>query len=747
MKNLFFYLLTFLSIYTVNAQEIPFQKVDISATEAIALQMNELAKAYINSEGKLEGSDQYRINILAGNYDKAIAQIKTLREENGGISNHPYGICYEVYIKAKQLQKEKEIAFEIAYQKVFLEYLNNCEDDLALTANYAFTTYDNVVQFTNTFNSEYEKLTSSSLNTEQALSLLKDYFLYRVFSQTETIIFREVKADQKRKYIFMDTLITSSIDGAEIDVTVVRKRENTTPLPAILNFTIYADSVNINDAILPATKGYVGVLATSRGKRRSSNKIHPYVHEHKDVYAVIDWISKQPWNTQEVGMFGGSYNGFTQWASMKNKVHPALKTIVPSVTAAPGIDVPRENNIFFNFPYKWISYVTENKYLFHTSPQRWNDLNTNWYASGVAYNKMDSIDGTPNPLFQEWISHPTYDDYWQNMIPYKEEFAHINIPILTTTGFYDDAQRGALYYYREHMKYNPNAEHYVLIGPYDHWGAQSTPTTNLRGYALDEVARIDIKNKLIFEWYDYILKGAEKPALLKDKVNFQVMNTNKWVHRSSLESMSDDTIPFYLNTQKEGEVYTLGNTPQSTKQEHLLQIDLADRSTQKNANYYPWPIAKDSVDLKDGLVFISKAFAEDKIINGAFSGELIVSTNKKDFDYSVLLYELTSEGKYFHLSYHIGRASHTHSMEKRTLLTPHQPTPITFNDTRIISKLMKKGSKMVIVITGNKNPNAQINYGTGKDVSTESIADADELLILKISSESWVNIPVLREVD
>ncbi|MBB6460510.1 hypothetical protein [Flammeovirga kamogawensis] len=35
----------------------------------------------------------------------------------------------------------------------------------------------------------------------------------------------------------------------------------------------------------------------------------------------------------------------------------------------------------------------------------------------------------------------------------------------------------------------------------------------------------------------------------------------------------------------------------------------------------------------------------------------------------------------------------------------------------------------------------------GKDVGTESIADAEEQLELRISSESWIGIPVLREVD
>ena len=79
------------------------------------------------------------------------------------------------------------------------------------------------------------------------------------------------------------------------------------------------------------------------------------------MYDVIDWITEQEWSNDEVGMYGGSYVGFVQWASMKEKVHPALKTIVPSVAAAPGIAEPMENGVYFNFHYPWWHYVTNNK--------------------------------------------------------------------------------------------------------------------------------------------------------------------------------------------------------------------------------------------------------------------------------------------------------------------------------------------------------------------------------------------------
>jgi len=119
-----------------------------------------------------------------------------------------------------------------------------------------------------------------------------------------------------------------------------------------------------------------------------------------------------------------------------------------------------------------------------------------------------------------------------------------------------------------------------------------------------------------------------------------------------------------------------------------------------------------------------------------------LESNKKDFDFSVNLYELTPEGKYFHLSFYIGRASYAKNREQRELLLPNNQTTITFDNTRIVSKKISKNSRIMILVNGNKNTTGQINYGTGKDVSSESIEDADAPLVIKIQKGSRVVLPV-----
>lgn len=563
-------------------------------------------------------------------------------------------------------------------------------------------------------------------------------------------------------YLVQDSILISTRDGAKIHAIVIRDAKITEPGPTVLFHSIYARKSDLKKAKMAVDHGYVGVVSYTRGKGLSPDFVAPYKHEATDTYEVIDWISKQDWSNQKVGMYGGSYAGFTQWASVKHKVHPALKTIVPSVSAAPGIAEPMENGVRQNFHFPWHHYVSNNKYLDTTlyfNGQRWRELNMKWYETGVAYNLMDSLDGLPNPQFKERLLHPTYDTYWQNMMPYKEEFAHIDIPVLAITGYYDGGQIGTQYYLKEHTKYNKNAEHYLVIGPYTHFGAQHKPDTHILGYDIDPLAQINI-TALIFEWFDHILKGKVRPDLLKAKINYEVMGANKWEHAPSLDQMANDTLKYYLSNERSGvafkSTYGSGNNgkdihytlaKQLGNSEGYLEqtVDFSDRSN-LTWNSSSWRnIVANNLTIGQGFSFVSEPFTSDFELNGSFGGEISVSINKKDFDYTVLLFEQTPDRKFFALTLpYVGRASYVADREHRQLLTPHAKTKLPFGIVRITSKKIGKGSRLVVVINGIKEPFTEINYGTGKKVSEESIADAKEPLIIKWYGDSYLEIPVKK---
>jgi len=733
MKKSFLVLFLIAINLTSFGQDLKFDKVALSDSIALANQMQLLAEAL--SKQELLVRDSYRAHIVGRNYPEAIAiinEISSTKEEELFLN------FYKLFAKAK-LSKN----FEGSFRQLYENYLINSDEIHVIDLDLAMVIRDRTVRYIANFESAYNKTSSGNISNKIAKNLINTYFFKGVFSSTKDIVSEEIRKDHERRYIVNDDIIIPTKDGAEISAVSVRRRGATKSKEAtLLAFSIYAEEKPLW-AMLSASKGYIGIIANTRGKRKSKSEIIPFEHENTDVYEVLDWISKQEWSNKKIGMYGGSYDGFTQWASMKHKVHPALKTIVPAVAIAPGIDYPMENNVLHNYSYSWNFYVTNNKYLDNEVSgdfNRWNNLKDNWYKSGVAFNKLDSLDGKVNKLWNTYMQHPSYDDFWKKMIPYKEEFSKIDIPILTITGYYDDSQRGAMYYYNQHHKYVKNPNHYLLVGPYDHWTSQDKPMDYLRNYKLDKTALINIRYDVVYQWFDYVLKGKSKPSILKDKVNFQVMDADTWMHKPNLSAMTNDTLKFHLSATKINNFYALKSKSNSSKIE--LKVDYKDRKSMNNTEYYPWPLEREKINLKDGLIFKSEALKEDVIINGSFLGNLEFTINKRDVDYSVILYQLTPENKYFHLSYYIGRASFAKDKEQRNLLVPNQKTQVSFNNSKLISKKLQKGSRIVIVVNANKNNNAQINYGTGKDVNTESIKDAETPLILTLDSQSNIKIPV-----
>lgn len=550
-------------------------------------------------------------------------------------------------------------------------------------------------------------------------------------------------ADESR-YDVRDDVLIRMRDGGTVSATVVRSRNANGRLPALLTLDIYTDPAGFRargrDA---ADHGYVGVIADTRGKRLSPDAIVPYEHEAADAYDVIDWIAHQPWSNGAVGMRGGSYSGFTAWAATK-RLHPALKTIAVSAAAIPGQGLPMCNNVFLVANYGWVFYVADNKYLddkTYEDATRWSRLTAAWFASGLPYRQIDSVDGTPNPLLQRWLDHPAYDAYWQAMVPYRGDFAHIDIPVLTITGYYDDGQVSALQYLKEHYRYRPGAEHYLVIGPYDHLAThRSRKPEVLRGYRVDGSAQFSTP-ELTYQWMDYVLRGAGKPAMLTDRINYEVMGANEWRHAPSLAALGSRKLRLYLSTEKDGDRARLIGRKPLTDGFTEQRVDLADRKTQTNTLYYPEPIIEEKPDHYTGLVYVGEKLARPVVVSGAFSGELEISVNKRDADLGVAIFEQLPDGRLFHLGYWLGRASFASDPTVRRLLTPGRVTRIPF-ETNVVSRLLGPGSRLLLVADVDKNEFAQVNYGTGRDVSDESVADAGDPLVVRWHARSFVDVPL-----
>jgi predicted acyl esterase len=706
------------------AQQLTITPAAAASDSAFIAWLPELARSYVPPDR----DNDLRAALVIGDYQRALEDITAM-------GSPLLTISYELFAATKLTNDTA------ALTRVFLERTQRLDDRTAANAlRYALETP--LVRVRANLQTTVANLRGKgTLSSAEAVDVVRKYASLLVYELISPNSKQLLAADDERRFMITRDILVQTSQGGMVCVTVVRQRSLHGKQPTLLNFTIYESDLNLFEARRSASNGYVGVEGLTRGKGCSPNTPVSHEYDGVDAAALIEWIAKQPWSDGRVGMYGGSYEGFTQWAAAKHMPR-ALKAMMASVTHAPGIDFPIDGNVFMSYAYPWPFYTTNQKGLDNDTyydAARWTRLNTEWYKSGRAYHDLPLIDGTPNPVFLKWLSHPTYDAYWQNMIPYQQEFARIQIPILTTTGYMDSGQMGALWTFREHNKYLPHADHYLLIGPYDHPGGQRGTldpfgrpfVRQYQNITLDSVAQIDL-GELRYQWFNYIFKSAPKPAILADRVNYQVMGGNVWKHAPTIAAMHSTVLRVQL-TKPVMQVVDLADRSDVARWGE--SGDLLDPSSSVRS------LVDSTTNIANSFAFSSSVLEDGGEVSGLFSGSISFITNKRDFDYSITLFELTGEGKYIQLNYHWGRASYARDRSKRLLLVPGKPTTLPFENNRLTSRRIAKGSRLVVVVAVMKNPSQEINYGTGKTVADETVKDAVGKLRIKWLPGTFMAVP------
>ena len=651
--------------------------------------MQQLAESLIPSfEGKNADGDLatlMQLQIAAGRYSDAattldrLAALRRTANRKGALRLIPW----QMYLRAEIRAAGNEGELPSAFDEAFRETVTPLDDKTAVDLLPLFGI--NLPAARQQLEDAEKACPSLASTCPDALRLALASAFVSAWSVIAPASKELLKEDVGRRFLVDDQLLIPTPDGAKIATLVIRPR-SPGKLISLMNFTIYAyDDWALSDAAKMAAYGYAGVVAYTRGKGRSPGPTVPYEHDGADAAAVIDWIAGQSWSDGRVGMFSGSYNAFTQWAAVKH-MPKALKAIATNASNAPRIDTPMERNIFENFIYPWPLYTTTTKGLnddLYFDPTRWNALNRKWYLSGRPYRDLDKIDGLPNPVFDEWLKHPSYDAYWQKLVPYGDEFARVTIPVFVQTGYFDGGMVGALYYLRQHYKYDPKANHRLLLGPYHHTAMTAGVLNNFAGYDIDEAARIDLQDVRL-KWFDHVFRGAPLPELLSDRINFEVMGANKWRHVASLDAMGSEQLRLYLGGARQGKRLMLSRTRPAKGSSARLTVDFKDRS---DVDYQaPTDMFSRELDTRNALVFATAPFAAPIEVDGALLRNLDVVTNKKDFDLSISVYEQLKDGRYFPLMTFIGRASYLADRSRRHLLVPGRAQSLAFESDRVTAR-------------------------------------------------------------
>src|SRR5437773_6612813 len=513
--------------------------------------------------------------------------------------------------------------------------------------------------------------------------------------------------------------------------------------PVIFTLTPYiSDSYHARAAYF-ASHGYAFALVDVRGRGNSAGDFEPFANEARDGHDVVEWFAKQPFCDGKVAMWGGSYAGFDQWATAK-ELPPHLTTIVPAAAAHPGLDFPFTNNVGIPYDTQWFTLTSgraSQQNLFADS-KFWRAKFLDAYKQYIPFKTLDSFIGNPSANFQRVMGHPMVDAYYDAMVPTREQFARITLPLLTITGQYDGDELGALTFYRDHLA-NASAEtrakHFLIIGPWDHAGTR-TPTDEVGGVKLGGAAVID-HNHLHRQWYDWTMKNGTRPEFLKNQVAYYLLalgNTGangEWKYADSLETLTANPRAFYLDS-KNGDangVFRSGMLREKPPSQGADQFTYDPLDTHRGENVEGTDPKEKTAGIdqtyalsigSDGLVYHCNPLPRETPLVGCPQLTLWVSIDTPDTDLKADLYEIQPDGTSTALWSDLRRLRYRDSLRQERLVKLGEIVKCEFAPGLFVARRLMKGSRLRLVVSSPNSILWQKNYNSGGVVANETAKDA-----------------------
>jgi putative CocE/NonD family hydrolase len=513
--------------------------------------------------------------------------------------------------------------------------------------------------------------------------------------------------------------------------------------PVILTLTPYISDTYHERAAYFASHGYIFALVDVRGRGNSGGEFEPLAQEPHDGHDVVEWFARQPFCDGKVAMWGGSYAGFDQWATAK-EFPSHLATIVPAAAAHPGLDYPSTQNVGLTYDMQWFTLTSGRlgqQNLF-ADQKFWRTKFLDAYKKHIPFKSLDSFVGNPSVNFQRILKHPTLDAYYDAMVPTRDQFQKITLPILTITGQYDGDELGALSFYRDHLANaspDARAKHFLIIGPWDHAGTR-TPTPEVGGVKFGSAAVIDL-NDLHRQWYDWTMKNGPRPEFLKNQVAYYLLAAGnngangEWKYADDFERLVANPKIFYLDS-KNGDangVFRSGALTEKSPSDgaDIFTYDPLDTTRGETVDGIDPKEKTAGIDQtyalsigNDGLVYHTEPLPNETSFIGCPAATLWVSIDTPDVDLSAHLYEIQPDGTSVVLWSDTRRLRYRESLREAKLVKPGEIVRCDFNPGLFVARRLMKGSRLRLVVSSPNSTQWQKNYCSGGVVAEETAKDA-----------------------
>ena len=531
-------------------------------------------------------------------------------------------------------------------------------------------------------------------------------------------------------------VIMKTRDGVGLKADIYRPVSDGN-FPVLLQRTPYNKDNASDFARAAVARGFMVVVQDVRGRYSSEGEWYPFKYETDDGYDTVEWAAALPHSNGKVGMFGGSYVGATQMLAAIGHP-PHLAGICPVVTAS---------NYHENWTYQggaleqwfdesWTSGLAQDT-LNREIRKGTNAVlgSTVLPLSQYPLFNVHLEPGSPSataklaPYFLDWINHPLYDSYWKQW-SIEENFANIQVPVLSVAAWYDLFQGGSI---RNYMGLKAKAgnqaardgQHLIIaVGGHSGFGRKVGEVDFGPDAAFDE-------NAVTLDWYDYLLLGKQNEFATEKPVRIFVMGENKWRYEDTWPLIRARQTSYFLHS---------GGKANSASGDGSLSTDPARSEVMDSYIYDPanpaptvgGPLCCDTEHLAPGardqekvesrpdvLVYSTPALDQDMEVTGPVTLDLFAKSSAVDTDFTAKLVDVWPNGMAQNLTEGILRVVYRDSTTEAKPIVPGKVYEYKI-DVWSTSNVFLKGHKIRLEISSSNFPRFDRNLNTGKDAATSA---------------------------
>jgi len=497
------------------------------------------------------------------------------------------------------------------------------------------------------------------------------------------------------------------------------------PHPTVLVLTPYNKSTKETTELARryAERGFAYVEADARGRGDSDGKFEFLAADGKDGHDTIGWIARQPWSNGKVAMMGSSYRSSAAWLTARERPRN-MSCMISQVPVGDYFNqIPYIGGAFaLQWSLGWVFGVSgrvmrpENA-LFPPAP---------WYLELLQQRPLLTLDealGRPMPVYREWLSHSTRDDYWQRLTFTPEHFRGIDMPVLALTGWVDFTQGGTMTYWDGIQKHSAAKDRqHILIGPWGHGIEFHAGRTTLGGLEFSNESKIAI-DSLRLAFFDHCLKGTSK-AFELPRARVYVMGSNVWRDLDAYPPREAEARSLYL---------TSGGRANSLSGDGRLTWTIPTTLPPDRYTYDPKaPVSTRGFDAgtdqtanqrrEDVLVYTSDLLSEPVEIIGPMQVVLHAATDARDTDFTAKLTDVYPDGKALLLGPLLSgaiRARYRKGFGREVLVTPGTVEEYTIKLGHVGHRFLA-GHRIRIEISSSAVPFINPNQNTGNPVATDT---------------------------